>query len=172
MQIPFLAPRKNALLYIVKLITGSIIVWFGLRAAGLPEPYWAMISLIVVTEPDFNLARKNFNARLINTINGAVVACLSIVLFGANFFSMLIALTVAALIAMFMQNYPANWRLAPNTAVVLMAAALNGTGLPEELKLAMLRVAEVLTGSAVALLQSVVYSYALRHWGTNDIDVA
>ena len=59
---------------------------------------------------------------------------------------MMVAMTVSVLIAMIWQNYPANWRLAPNTAVILMAAALHGTGLPEEVRLAMYRVMEVVTG--------------------------
>jgi uncharacterized membrane protein YccC len=164
MQLPALTFRDNALLYVVKLLTGSMIVWFGLRAVGIPEPYWAMISLIVVTEPDVTVAKKNVRARLINTANGAVVACLALFTFGASFFSMMVAMTVSVVIAMLWQNYPANWRLAPNTAVILMAAALHGTGLPDEVRLAMYRVAEVVSGSAVALLQTLVYAYALSRW--------
>jgi uncharacterized membrane protein YccC len=159
-----ISPRKNAILYIAKLFTGSTIVWFGLKSCGIDQPYWAMISLIVVTEPDVNLAKTNFNARLINTFNGTVVACLALVVLGPTFLAMLCALMLATLIAMSLQNYPANWRLAPNTAVVIMAAALTGNGLPEELKLAALRVVEVLTGSAVALFQSIVYGHLLKRW--------
>lgn len=159
-----ISPRKNAILYIAKLFTGSIIVWFGLKSCGIDQPYWAMISLIVVTEPDVNLAKTNFNARLINTFNGTVVACLALVVLGPTFLAMLCALVLATLIAMSLQNYPANWRLAPNTSVVIMAAALTGNGLPEELKLAALRVVEVLTGSAVALFQSIVYGRLLKRW--------
>ena len=164
MHLPTLSLRANALLYIVKLLTGSIIVWFGLRAVGIAEPYWAMISLIVVTEPDVTLAKTNFRARVINTLNGAIVACVALVIFGASFLAMLVAITVSVLVAMSLQNYPANWRLAPNTSVVLLAAALNGSGLPEEFRLAMYRVGEVMTGSTVALLQSLAYGYVLRKW--------
>ena len=164
MRLPAITLRENALLYVVKLITGSIIVWYGLRAVGVTQPYWAMISLIVVTEPDVKVAKKNVRARLINTANGAVVACIVLFAFGASFFSMMVAMTVAVVVAMAWQNYPSNWRLAPNTAVILMAAALNGTGLPEEVKLAMYRVLEVITGSLVALLQTVVYGFLIGRW--------
>lgn len=62
MQIPMRLPnvtlRENALLCVVKLITGSILVWYGLRAVGILEPYWSMISLIVVTEPDVTVAYR------------------------------------------------------------------------------------------------------------------
>jgi len=34
-----------------------------------------MISLIIVTDPDVTLAKAHFLARLINTLNGCVVAC-------------------------------------------------------------------------------------------------
>src|SRR5207342_3625825 len=102
-----------------KLITGSLIVWYGLRAMGIPEPIWAMVSLIIVTEPALDRAKRNFRARVINTANGTIVAGLALWFFGATFFAMLASMTVATLIAMSIENYPDNWRLAPNTTVVL-----------------------------------------------------
>ncbi|SRR5450830_344961 len=157
MEFHFINPRKNALVYIIKILSGSLILWYGLRALGFPEPYWAMISLIIVTEPDMTVAKANFRARLINTISGAIIACLCLVVFGATFFSMLIALTLAVIVAMLWQNYPSNWRLGPATVVILMSAAFAGGGLHQELGLALLRVTEVITGSTVALLQTVIY---------------
>ncbi|QDH61956.1 FUSC family protein [Pandoraea pnomenusa] len=166
MSIAFLHPKKNALVYLVKILSGSLIVWFGLRAAGFPEPYWAMISLIIVTEPDPLQARSNFKARSINTITGAVVACAVLLIMGPGLAAMLVGITVATLAAMLVQNYPANWRLGPATVVILMSAALSGQGqgLHEELSLAMLRVIEVLVGSTVALIQSLVYGRYVKPW--------
>ena len=166
--LPSLSLRENAFIYIGKLLTGSLIVWYGLRAVGIPEPIWAMISLIVVTEPALDLAKRNFRARVINTINGTIVAGLALWVFGATFVAMLAAMTVATLIAMSFENYPNNWRLAPNTTVVLMSAALAGTGFSDEMRLAMLRVAEVMTGSTIALLQSVVYAWVLKRWRASE----
>lgn len=157
MEINFITPRKNALIYLIKILTGSLILWYGLRALGLHEPYWAIISLIIVTEPDMVVAKANFRARLINTLSGSVIACLCLVFFGAHFFSMLIALSSAVLVAMLWQNYPNNWRLGPATVVILMSAAFSGGGLHQELHLALMRVAEVLAGSTVALLQTMIY---------------
>jgi uncharacterized membrane protein YccC len=157
MEFHFITPRKNALVYIIKILSGSLILWYGLRALGLQEPYWAMISLIIVTEPDMTVAKANFKARLVNTISGCVIACLSLVLFGTSFFAMLIAMTLAVIVAMLWQNYPSNWRLGPVTVVILMSAAFSGGGMDEELHLAFLRVSEVMAGSIVALLQTVIY---------------
>jgi hypothetical protein len=57
------------------------------------------ISLIIVIEPDMNLARANFKARLINTLTSCVVACISLVIFGATFHAMLIAIVTVAIAA-------------------------------------------------------------------------
>jgi uncharacterized membrane protein YccC len=165
MEFQFISPRKNALVYLIKILSGSFIAWYGLRAMGLQEPYWAMISLIIVTEPDVTLAKANFRARLINTLNGCVVACLALVLFGPGFLSMLLALAISVLVALLLHNYPANWRLGPATVVILMSAAIDGKGLHQELQYALPRVGEVIAGSSIALLQSLAYSYALKRLG-------
>lgn len=157
MQFLLLSPNKNALLYAVKILTGSLILWFGLSYAGITEPYWALISLITVTEPDLTQARLNFKARMINTFTGTVIACSVLILMGSNLLALLVAVTLAVLAAMIVHNYPANWRLAPTTVVVLMAAAASGSEFHEELDYALLRVAEVLAGSTVALLQALIY---------------
>lgn len=156
--------KKNAFVYATKLITGSILVWYGLQACGIHHPYWALISLIIVTEPELALAKKKYRARVINTISGTLVAGFTILIFGASFAALLFAMTVAVMIAMSVESYPGNWRNAPNTAVVLMAAALEGAGLPQEVKLAGLRVSEVLAGSTVAILQSFIYTAAFSRW--------
>lgn len=162
MELNFINPRKNALAYLVKILSGCLILWFGLRAVGIAEPYWAMISLIIVTEPDMTMAKANFRARVINTLSGCIVSCIALVIFGPTFLAMLVALTAAVIVAMLLQNYPSNWRLGPATVVILLSAAFTGNGLGEELHLALMRVGEVLIGSTVALLQTVVYIWLVN----------
>ncbi|MFC3107764.1 FUSC family protein [Undibacterium arcticum] len=168
MAFHFVSPRKNALVYIVKIITGSVMLWFGLHALGVADPYWAMISLIIVTEPDVKIAKANFNARLINTISGSMAAGLALIVFGTGLFSILTALTVAMLVAMLLESYPSNWRLGPATVVIVMSAAASGSELRQELHFGLLRVGEVLAGSAVALLQSLAYSYMLKRFAPSS----
>lgn len=170
MDISFISPRKNALVYIVKILTGTLLAWFGMRALGVAEPYWAVISVIIVTEPDFSVARANFRARLINTFSGSVIALAALALMGGTFWAMLTALIAAVLLAMLWSGYPSNWRLGPITVVILMSAAIQGQGPRQELHLALLRVAEVLAGSAVALLQALVYSRLLSPQDTPASD--
>ena len=156
--------KKNAFVYATKLVTGSVIVWYGLRACHITHPYWAILSLIIVTEPELALARKKYFARVINTSTGTLVAGLCIWFLGASFATLLLAMSTAVMIAMTVERYPGNWRNAPNTAVILMAAALEGAGLPEEARLAGLRVLEVFTGSSVALAQTYIYTAAFGRW--------
>ncbi|WDZ97726.1 FUSC family protein [Herbaspirillum sp. WKF16] len=168
MEFNFITPRKNALAYLVKILSGCLILWYGLRAAGIEEPYWAMISLIIVTEPDMTVAKANFRARLINTLSGCVVSCIALVIFGPTFLAMLVALTAAVIVAMLLQNYPSNWRLGPATVVILLSAAFSGNGLNQELHLAFMRVGEVIVGSTVALLQTVIYIWLVKHRQGHD----
>ncbi|MBP0596703.1 FUSC family protein [Herbaspirillum sp. LeCh32-8] len=168
MEFNFINPRKNALAYLVKILSGCLILWYGLRAAGIAEPYWAMISLIIVTEPDMTVAKANFRARLINTLSGCVISCIALVVFGPTFLAMLVALTAAVVVAMLLQNYPSNWRLGPATVVILLSAAFSGSGLNQELHLAFMRVGEVIVGSTVALLQTVIYIWLVKRKQTHD----
>lgn len=168
MELNFITPRKNALVYLVKILSGCLLLWYGLRAAGIEEPYWAMISLIIVTEPDMTVAKANFRARLINTLSGCVVSCIALVIFGPTFLAMLVALTAAVVVAMLLHNYPSNWRLGPATVVILLSAAFSGSGLSQELHLAFMRVGEVIVGSTLALLQTVVYIWLVKRRQGND----
>jgi hypothetical protein len=94
MELHFINPRKNALpTWQDPLRLPDPVV--RTARAGIEEPYWAMISLIIVTEPDMTVAKANFRARLINTISGCIVSCIALVMFGPTFLAMLVALTAA-----------------------------------------------------------------------------
>ncbi|MFO1324308.1 MAG: hypothetical protein U1F15_09605 [Burkholderiales bacterium] len=56
MPLPTLSLRANAFIYVGKLITGS---------------------LVVVTEPALDLAKRNYRARVFNTVNGTIGAGLA-----------------------------------------------------------------------------------------------
>ena len=155
--------RKSALVFVVKIVCGSLILWYGWRAAGVAAPMWAIISLIVVIEPDLAKASSNFRARSINTLLGCVIASVTLIAIGATLVSLLVAASLATLVGTLGRNLPADgWRLAPATTIVLIGAAFEQPALSRELELVALRAGEVLTGSAVALLLSLIYSRATR----------
>jgi hypothetical protein len=56
--------------------------------------------------------------------------------------------------------------------VILLSAAFTGNGLSQELHLALMRVGEVIVGSTVALLQTVIYMWLLKVRKTGPGDEA
>jgi uncharacterized membrane protein YccC len=139
------------LVYIAKLLLGSILVWWALVALGIASPKWAVISLIVVSEPEAGKAQANFVARSLNTLAGCVIACVALLLFGATLFAMLSAIALSALVANGIERYPSSWRLAPATTVLLIAAAFEHIGMRQELNFVLLRAGEVVAGGATAV---------------------
>lgn len=45
------APQRYAAVYVIKIGCGCVVLWFGLGAAGIDDPVWALISLVFVVEP-------------------------------------------------------------------------------------------------------------------------
>jgi uncharacterized membrane protein YccC len=145
-------PSPLAIQYALRLLVGTAIIWYGMKWLGAADPKWAVISLIVVTDPALNKARDNFVARSVNTLTGCLVACGALLAFGATLSAMMIAITVSVLIATTIERYPANWRLAPATAVLLIVAGFDHSSMAQDLHLVMLRAGEVLAGGGVAIL--------------------
>ncbi|MDB5821051.1 MAG: fusaric acid resistance protein FusB / fusaric acid resistance protein FusC [Rhizobacter sp.] len=165
----YLSLNQQGIIYAVKVLTGLLFVWFSLTAFGLEDPYWAVVSLIVTVEPDYTVARKTFHARIVNTLVGSVIAMLALTFVGHGIGALVLATTAATLMVLSFKGYPTNWRLAPITVVILMAAAAKGSTVNEELHLSLLRATEVLYGSATALVFSWIYRRAMLHW-THDKD--
>ena len=150
------------LAYIARLLLGSILVWWALVALGIPSPKWAVISLIVVSEPEPGKARANFVARSLNTLAGCVIACVALLVFGATLFAMLSAIAVSALVANGIEHYPSSWRLAPATTVLLIAAAFEHIGVKQELNFVLLRAGEVVAGGAMAVGMAMAFDRPMR----------
>lgn len=166
----WVTPRRHAAVYLLKIAVGCTLLWFGLGALGLHDPVWALISLVVVIEPDVAIASTNFRNRMLNTVLGCAVAGLAVLAFGSGFTTMLVSSLVAAGLTAIVPNYPGNWRLAPATALIMSAAALHGGGTSQEFTQISLRAGEVLAGSGLALLMSHLYVrwHALTHAPQRD----
>lgn len=59
-------------------------------------------------------------------------------------------------------GYPSNWGLAPATAVLLIATGLKHAGMEKELRLVLLRAAEVLAGGATAVAVALGFDQVAR----------
>ena len=156
------APQRYAAVYLIKIGCGCVLLWFGLRAAGIDNPVWALISLVLVVEPQWAAATLNVRARVLNTLLGCTVAALAAWLFGSGFAALLASTLAATAFAMVVRGFPGNWRLAPATALILSAAAIHERVMSREFELVGLRACEVLAGSGMALLMAWVYGSLQR----------
>jgi len=135
-------------------------VWFSLDFFHDSKKIWALISVIVVSDPNFNAVRENAKSRLVNTLVGCMVGLLFVYLFGAGFASCMVAIAISVLISTSFKNYPSSWKLAPVTVVVIMMPPLSGNEtLNDAMHIALNRTGEVLYGSLVAFLLGLLYLY-------------
>ncbi len=156
-KLPLTLTRKT-LLYASKTLLGAIISWYALRAFGIVDPVWGIITIILVSDPDMSTAANLSKVRIINTVVGCIIGLISLFLFGYAPSSMILTVVATILLVMSYEKYPSNWRLAPVTVVILMDAARLATSSAEELELAFMRAGEIAFGCAVALVLSFLYA--------------
>ena len=146
--------RRDAtgLHYAVRILAGTTAVWLLLRAVGDLNPVWAVISLIMVTEPQTVSAWRAFLARLANTVIGCVTGLLFLLVAGPESWIVPPALTVTVLVCTYVVHIPLTWRVGPVTAALVLAAGVAAHSRVTGLEVAGRRAGEVLLGSAVALV--------------------
>jgi uncharacterized membrane protein YccC len=127
----------------VRILIGCVIVWFVLQRIHHPNPLWALISVIIVTEPELSAAFLAFNSRIVNTLIGCAVGLSFLYLLGPSYWSILLGIIVSVIICTSLIRVP-------------------GSGRAAGLAVAIDRTEEVLLGSAVALLITYVASLLRR----------
>ncbi|MGL5892350.1 MAG: FUSC family protein [Bacteroidia bacterium] len=142
-----------ALLYAARILLGCLITWWSLFYLTDTKKIWAIISVIIVSEPDFTSIRQSMVSRIINTVTGCVLGLIFIAVFGLNFWSMIGAVGASAITATTFPNYPSSWKLAPVTVIIIMMPVLpDGYNWDDSLLTALMRTGEVLYGSFVAFV--------------------
>jgi len=153
MDLRSLLPRDPAELhYAVRIFLGTTAVWLLLRAAGDRDPVWAIVSLIVVTEPEAVAAWRAFLTRLVNTVIGCASGLLFLLAAGPENWVIPLALTATVLVCIYVVRLPLTWRVGPGTAALVLTAGVAAQSREAGLEVAGRRVGEVLLGSAVALV--------------------
>ena len=151
---------RNTLLYIFRILLGCYLTWALLSIVRVDKREWALISVIIVSEPDFENLRSATASRVINTLNGCVVGLLFLLVAGVNFYSLLGAVAVSSLIGTSFPKYPSSWKVAPVTVVIVMITSILGHfGLNDALRTALTRTGEVLIGCGTAFLLGWAFSY-------------
>lgn len=142
----------SGLQYAVRIFIGCVIVWFVLYLLHHRNTLWAVISIIVATEPELSAALLAFKSRIVNTFIGCAVGLLFLYLLGPSFGSIVIGIIVSVLICTHIILVPGSWRIAPVTAAIVMTPSVLGGTRAAGLATAIERTEEVLLGSGVALL--------------------
>jgi uncharacterized membrane protein YccC len=157
-------PQPSGLQYAVRILIGSMIVWFILNRINHHNPLWALISVIIVTEPELSAAFLAFNSRIVNTLIGCAVGLSFLYLLGPSFWSILLGIIVSVIICTTLIRVPGSWRVAPITVAIIMNPSVlgGGGGRAAGLATSIERTEEVLLGSAVALLVTYVASLIQR----------
>ncbi len=146
------------MLYASKIFVGALICWGILLLCGIENPLWAIITVVLVSDPDLNIARTLVIARVINTIVGCTVGFIALTLFGFSLPVAIITITLLVLLITSIEHYPVNWRLAPVTVLILLDASRNAANAHEEIHFALLRAIEIGVGSLVALVLAILYT--------------
>ena len=147
----FFAHNSSGLHYAVRILIGTTALWLLLRKVGDTHPIWAIISLIIVTEPDVKMALTTFRARIYNTLIGCVVGLIFLFVAGPHDWVLPLALTATVFISIQFTRLEASWRIAPIAAVIVISSSLIGRSKSVGLQAAFQRTGEVFLGGAVAL---------------------
>ncbi|HUO59357.1 MAG TPA: FUSC family protein [Candidatus Acidoferrales bacterium] len=145
-----------------RILIGSAIAWLVLQSVGRTDPLWAMISVVVVTDSEVTGALTAFRSRISNTIIGCVVGMVFLLVFGNSVFSILGAMLTAVVISSDVVKVPVSWRIAPITACIVMIPAVLKHSEKAAEYAALLRSAEVLLGSAIAVAVTFATNWFFR----------
>ncbi|MFC5068194.1 FUSC family protein [Flaviflagellibacter deserti] len=146
---------KRSLRYASKTLIGAAICWYGLKWAGISSPVWAEM---IVSDPDIATAAELAKARAVNTAVGCLVGLIVLLAFGYNPPAALIGAALTVMVVVLIDRYPANWRLAPATVIIVVDAGRLAQTHAEEISYALLRMVEIAVGCTVALCLAAIYT--------------
>lgn len=161
----FFSFSNKSLVYPFRILLGCSIVWWSLYYLHDSKKIWAVISVIVVTDPDIDTLRAGTISRIVNTLVGCITGIAFIYIAGINFWSLMGAITMSVLLSTSFKNYPSSWKLAPSTVAIIMVPSISiNTTWQEAMEVSLARTAEVLYGTLVAFLLGITLSYIRKKY--------
>ena len=157
--------NSNGLLFAFRMILGCLVVWWSLFYLHDNKKIWALISVIVVSDPDFDVLRTATYARVINTVTGCIIGLVVIFVAGVSEWSLMGGIALAVVVSTSFKNYPSNWKLAPATvAIIILSAMTENAVWKDAMIISLERSGEVLYGSVVAFLLGFIMSVLKKRW--------
>jgi uncharacterized membrane protein YccC len=145
--------------YALRIILGCTVAWYVSHFMGINNALWALVSVIIVTEPEPSAAWLAFTSRIVNTMIGAAIGLPLMYFLGPSFWPALLGITISVVICTQLTSVPGSWRVAPITVAIVMTPSVLGASRSAGIRTAMDRTEEVLIGSAVALLITLCASF-------------
>jgi len=141
-----------ALHYAVRIFIGTAFLWILLQRADNSHAIWAIITLVLVTEPRMRTALDTFRLRIYNTVVGCVIALVALLIVGPRTWTVPIGITMAVLFSTRTPESPAAWRTTPVAAGIVLTGGLAASGSwAAALEIALVRAGEVLLGGLTAI---------------------
>jgi uncharacterized membrane protein YccC len=144
--------------YALRIVIGCTVAWYALHFMG-HNALWALVSVIIVTEPEPSAAWMAFISRIVNTLIGAAIGLPLMYFLGPSFWSVLLGTTISVVICTQLTSVPGSWRVAPITVAIVMTPSVLAASRSAGIRAAIDRTEEVLIGSAVALLITLCASF-------------
>lgn len=142
------AETRRLMVHAAKTTLAAAIVWFIASMLGLHDGYWAMITVVIVSQSYLGATVLASRDRAIGTVVGAVIG-FAFSLYPLAPWNYFLALLTSMLVCVLL-GLKSSTRLAGVTVIIILAAQKTGS----HWTLALHRVIEVLLGIAVALAVS------------------
>jgi uncharacterized membrane protein YccC len=136
----------------VRVLLAMGLCWAIILALRLNDPIWALISVIMVTDPDPVAAARLARARLLNTMAGVVIGLACLLSCGAQPWVVFLGVAVAILVGSRQVDSPAKIRLALITVVLVLGTGAVRHSTAAAVEAALRRAGEVLLGCVVPVL--------------------
>ncbi|MFO0995727.1 MAG: FUSC family protein [Alphaproteobacteria bacterium] len=149
---------RSNIRYALKTALSALIVWWSLGLMGVASPVFALISVVVVAEPQLGASLFLAWSRVLATVIGVAAALVMVVVIGVNPWALAVAILTVMLLCTEIFEVPGAWKLGPVTSVLIIGLAAAGghehTGFADVWPIALRRFWETIYGIAVTVAVS------------------
>lgn len=151
---------SKTLLAVLAIPAGALVLGLVFWNLHNTDPMWAIVSFVLVYDPDMRTARSVGLARLGHTVVGTVLALGLLFTFGLHKWLMPLSLAIGALICGLILRFEKTWRVLLVTLTLVIGASLYDPS--SGVRVALLRAGEVFAGSLLAI----VFSWMVAHFAS------
>jgi uncharacterized membrane protein YgaE (UPF0421/DUF939 family) len=147
--------NKNLLLYILKCVTGSAIVFLLSWLLDYPDMTWCIISVILVLTPESNEAIPLAVTRIKANMIAGVASFLSLLIFPATPVTIIFVIVITIL-GCYQFKTMSGSRAAIAAVIIIMMHGME-TAAPDFWKVTLQRIGSVIAGCLIGLIVTLIY---------------